>query len=452
LREGRFVLIVECQTPPSAQPFESATAQMQAMARRAAEFPLLSGFAVTDRLRSERTHDPVQAASRILDVCSLPLMLHVSGKGSSEERVQELTARALSTGIRTLLFVTGDRSDLDQRDGHERHAYDRGYLDSVRMLELVSGHGRSLSAAAGVNPFKYNVCDQYLQYYKMLRKLAAGAEFMVTQLGWDMRKFQELQWYLQMRELHVPVLARLALLPTQEIRRIQEGYLPGVHFSRSFAALLQRESNVSHAQSLSAQLQRLALQVSGCSILGYSGVQIAGIPDAQTLGMVCRRVQQAMEQYTDYNTWLEAWQTFHGDLEFAPNAQPYYGFTRLLEEGLPQFDPDQSRVEDDPFPKAGWRDRLHALAVERLCRHPMHPTLQGLLERMLLPRDRSLTPRQLRGCAFLPPSDCPKRLVYGACGGALPDGTCEFGHQACAFQRVLAVAHAKRQLDILEEF
>ena len=41
---------------------------------------------------------------------------------------------------------------------------------------------------AAVSPFKYSEPSQMQQYYKMEKKIACGAKFLVTQVGWDWKK------------------------------------------------------------------------------------------------------------------------------------------------------------------------------------------------------------------------------------------------------------------------
>jgi len=278
LRDGQFFLLIECNTALREQPFETSLTLARSVARKISDVPEVVGMAVTDRLRSEDTHDPVDTAVRLGETSGKAPLVYVSGKGSSEARVRDLVARARSAGIRSMVAVTGDRSEKHPvgRSGTRVPAYSAGYLDSVDALGLARDPGDGLCLGAAVNPYKYNPADQYLQYFKMMQKLDSGAEFLVTHVGWDMKKLQELQWFLQMRDVGNPVIARLALLSLDDIARIHEGLYPGVHVARSFAAVLQRESNVNAAQSLSAQLHRLGLQVAGCRLMGYNGARSRG--------------------------------------------------------------------------------------------------------------------------------------------------------------------------------
>lgn len=452
LRAGEFSMIIEHNTACVEQPFDSAVAIGEALAQRIREIPFTGAMMVADRQRGEGTHDPVEVAARLAKASGKPVVMTVSGKGSDLNRVRDLLARAASEGINTILAVTGDRSDQHPAPHgiHRSARHPVGYQDSVETIIAARQSGLALCIGAGVNPYKYNSADQYLQYYKMIRKVACGADFIVTHVGWDMKKLQELQWYLQMREIGVPVIARLVLLNADDIRRIDRNLFPGVCISRPFAAALQRESDMSANQSMAAQLQRLALQIVGCRLLGYSGVQIAGIRDVQTLDMVLKRVEEVTPHYPSYASWVGAWNEHHRAMEFSPLAGAYYVFRNLLSPELRMYDPEKCELTECPFPQATRRDILQSALLD-LCLSEKIPEAVGKVLASIVSPGRITDRKQLAYCFNLCPHTCPKELVYGACGGSQPDGICEFGHELCFFHRVLALAAEKHLLDRLEE-
>lgn len=452
LRSGTFSLLIEYDAPPSEQPFESATASGAALAGRAAAEDLVAGVAITDRLAGEDAHDPVAVAHAVADASEgKPLLLHISGKGSDENRIRDLLARAASSGIRNILAVTGDRSDRHpQRRLGRMPKHPAGYHDSVATLQIAKDTGMGFHAAGGVNPYKYNPADQYLQYYKMMRKLAAGADFLVTQAGWDMKKLQELQWYLQMRETDVPVIARIALLSPNEIARIQDGLFPGVTVSRSFAAMLQRESSINATQSLAAQLQRIGLQIAGCRLLGYSGVQVRGIADDAVLQMVLSRAKQAMDQFRTYQEWLAAWNEFHAGLQFAPAMSAYYVFAGLLSPDRQMYDASACKLTDRTFPAPAKRDLWRAAMMRHLQSRAWPDGMRTAVKKVLCGHCVTCS-EDCRHAFYMCPRACPKGLVHGACGGSGVTGDCEFGQGVCFFHRVLAVAAKRHELDLLEK-
>lgn len=454
LQEARFSIIAELDTPASHQPFESAITPALNIAREAGKFPDLTALAVTDRLAAGKTHSSAALAARVAEVADKPVSMHFSGKGSNDKRLAETLAEAASGGVQNFLAVTGDRAaDHQVRHGFSRPAeYRPGYMDSVESIRKVRDSDYNFHVGAGVNPYKYNAVDQYLQYYKMMRKIATGAQFIVTHIGWDMKKLQELQWFLQMRECGVPVLARISLLSSHRIRNNCEEPYPGIRLSRPFLAMLERECSVNENQLLAAQLQRIGLQVAGCRLLGYSGVQIAGIGDERILGMVMRRVRDNLEQFSNYSEWLSAWEDFHGDIQFAPNGNSsFYAFANLLDPKAQMYSPETSSAAYAAFPAPVFKDILRSRVLNFTTSRVMPAAARNLLISLYC-RNCHYKAVCDRGYTFhLCPRACPKLLVYGPCGGTKPDGICEFGDRPCFFRRVLTVAARKHALDKLEE-
>ena len=452
LRQGDFALLLEYDPPLQKQPFDSAITVGLNMAKKASGDDLVAGILVTDRARGEKTHDAVETAARLAEHSGKPGILTIAGKAMDAAAMRDLTARARSAGIHTVFAVTGDR-DHPRSDGRNGHRNGRGptlYLDAVEMLCRLRTSGNGVLPGASINPFKYTPEDQYLQYYKMARKLQTGAEFLIAQTGWDMKKFQELQWYLQMREISAPVFARVALLSPDEIERIHDGLMPGVHVARTYAAMLQRESDLNPNQCLSAQLHRIGMQVAGCRLLGYSGIALHGIRDDQTLAMVLKQVREALDKYQNYKQWLGDWQQFHDTMEFSPIPDGYYVYRNLLDPDIQFYDPQRCVLTDRTLPEASRRDRIVGTAISALTsRHVPEPVTR--LARTLLCRRCPQSEHRLRYIEYLCPHDCPKHLVFGACGGSYPDGTCEYGQGPCFFHRVLGLAAARQHLDRLED-
>ena len=69
-------------------------------------------------------------------------------------------------------------------------------MDSVELVtlmnELRQNEGLQLWIAVAVTPFKYTEPDCVYQYLKLEKKFAAGADYAITQLGFDAKKFGSL--------------------------------------------------------------------------------------------------------------------------------------------------------------------------------------------------------------------------------------------------------------------
>jgi len=453
LGSGKFVILLEQNTPDAKQPLDSAVTIMMAMAKKIRDYDIVSGFALTDRLTSEDTHDSVEIASRLQQISDKPVVLHLSGKGSDEKRVRNIMVKAHSANVTNILAVTGDRSANhcpDNNLSNHFSSYCNGYLDSVEILRFAKRSGHGLFVGAGVNPFKYNPADQYLQYFKMIRKLHSGASFITTQIGWDMKKYQELQWYLQMREMTNPVIARVMLLSLDDINNIHKDFRPGVHVPRRFAAMLQRESSINSKQSLATQVIRLGLQIAGCRLLGYSGVQIVGVRDLQVLDLIVPKIEEALSLYTSYSRWLVAWNDFHEDSAFSQGAGAYYVYSNLLSSDLQQYDATKSKLTDRELLLEGNKyDNICSKWASYVFSDRSPKRVQNLVKGLFY-KGCGRNIEELKYCCYLNPSACPKNLVYGACGGSLLDGGCEFSGGTCFFHRVLAIAarqHTQEQLE-----
>ena len=449
LREGRFSIILECAT--AAESSRAARGRDEALAKKVGEQAAVAGVSVADRTPAEDAADPASRAALFAKHSGKPVVMHLSGKGSDPNRIQDLLSRARAVGLNNLFAVTGDRSVYHETARATRRVapYEAGYLDSVRSLHMARERADAdFCLGAAVNPHKYHVADLYAQLFKAVRKVSCGAEYLVAQAGWDMRKFHELQWFLQMRELDVPVLARVLLLSTSEIQDLPDSLPPGAAMSRSLAAQFQRECSVNETQSLAAQMQRIALQTAGLRLMGYNGVQIGGVHDPQTLEMVVKRIHEGLETHTDFAAWLAAWNEFHDGVHFPPVPRPFYLFQDA--DDVPAlYDPETTVLSDTELPPPVRRERVRARILSMLLAPAVPKWLRDPFTRLLCPSCREHLDL-LNEAEYLCISHCPKRLVYGPCGSGRPDGTCEFGKGPCFFHRVLGLACARRRVDLLE--
>ena len=80
--------------------------------------------------------------------------------------------------------------------------------------------------AVAVSPFKYVEADCMYQYLKLEKKIAAGADLAITQVGWDAEKFAELRRYLAERRIDTPVLGNVYVLGRRAAERMAVGLGP----------------------------------------------------------------------------------------------------------------------------------------------------------------------------------------------------------------------------------
>ena len=135
-------------------------------------------------------------------------------------------------GIRNLLVVTGDYT----ASGFEGNAAGVFDLDSVQAVKLLKRLNEGLEIpgrkpgttdrlpptdfclGVAVSPFKLTEPELMMQFFKLERKIRAGADFVITQLGYDLRKFLEVRRYLLSRGLNTPVVGNVYVLSAAAAR------------------------------------------------------------------------------------------------------------------------------------------------------------------------------------------------------------------------------------------
>ncbi len=121
--------------------------------------------------------------------------------------------------------------------------------DSVQLVETIAeqrAQGRwPFFISVAVSPFKYTEADCAYQYLKLEKKIAAGADFAITQLGFDSRKYRELKRYLDERGLKTPMFGNVYVLPPKAAERMSKGDPPGCWVSPELLARIQEEAKVS---------------------------------------------------------------------------------------------------------------------------------------------------------------------------------------------------------------
>ena len=65
-------------------------------------------------------------------------------------------------------------------------------LNDLNRRLIKTGHSEVFVTGCAISPFKYTEAESWIQYRKLQRKIEAGASFTITQLGYDIDKYEEL--------------------------------------------------------------------------------------------------------------------------------------------------------------------------------------------------------------------------------------------------------------------
>jgi len=237
----------------------------------------------------------------------LDVMPHVTCKDHNAYGIDSILVGHRHAGLETVLLMTGDKP-VGAKGVFE--------LDSIGLLRRVRRMNNESYIKAGpdaldqvhqffcgaaVSPFKYSVGSLMQQYYKMEKKVASGAAFLITQVGWDWKKSLELFRYMEENDLHVPVFGNVYLLSTitPAPRLMHDIKLPGCFVSDELLAKIYSEKVDDH-------IERAAQQVAMYKALGAAGVDIGGVHDFKMFISILERAAEIgadWEQYKDNLHW-----------------------------------------------------------------------------------------------------------------------------------------------------
>lgn len=248
--------------------------------------------------------EPTDALARLslqklLD--GLDVIPHITCKDANVNAITSSLVGLRSNGVESVLALTGDKP-VGAKGVFE--------LEAVNLLDLIQRLNRQsmLKAkpdqwdeipqffpGAAVSPFKYTEASQMQQYFKMEKKITCGAEFLITQLGWDWKKSTELMLYLQESDIQIPVIGNVYLLTTMTPapRLMHTGKLPGCFVSDEFLAKLKSESFDDH-------VERAAQQVAMYIDLGVAGVDIGGTTDYEVFVRILNRAAEIGSEWKEH--------------------------------------------------------------------------------------------------------------------------------------------------------
>jgi methylenetetrahydrofolate reductase (NADPH) len=453
LQDGRFFWSVEF-IPSVDKVLRDELGKLGGVGELIRREPLVAGFSVTDRVVSDRDPDPVAAAAHLADASGKQPLVHFSGKDRDIDDLHDFVDRMRQNGLQNILCLSGDRLKQEPADRRPR------YLESVAAIQAARRVAPDLLIATALNPFKYREEDSMAQYLKLGKKVGAGADFAITQIGFDMRKYEEALFWVNTRGYGVPLVANVMPMNARRARYIRHHQLPGVTVTDSFLALLEAEERALPERGDERVLRRLALQILGIRFYGYAGVQLTGIHAPERLAALQAKVDALNELCRDRISWNKAWNESltlpeGGRCDTAP-ARPWY-----------IADSHTSGPAHAQMLKYRVMDGVHAFAFDRgpgaRLLAPMLRSVPraGAIDRLLERVERGIK-GPLFGCEtcgmcrlaatqYVCPETCPKGLANGPCGGTT-DNLCEYRHQECIHSVKYRIAKQAGALDQLERW
>lgn len=406
-------------------------------------------------------HPALSPSALGLDVKSIGLepLIHFSLKDKNRNMAESQLFECHRHRLNSLLVLGGDYP----RYGFHGQAMAVFDLDSPQLLTMIDslrhrmileksvpGGGVQLPvidffAGCVVSPFKKSKAEQLLQYAKLEMKVAAGANFIVTQLGYDMKKYQELLLFCKEKEISLPVLANV-FIPNKTVARIMyEQKVPGIIFPESLLNTMSQDS-VNPGDKEEARLFRAANMISCLKSMGYDGIHLGGNGlDFDQVSFVLDQAKRFDDNWPDIREEIsypvpDTWYMYKEDTPVTPkHVSIYFSFNHLIHNTC--FSQEGSCFS--------FFRRISLFCSQKRLLYTIYVSLEHLIKKILF-RCRMCGDCTLAESGYLcPQSGCPKRMINGPCGGSI-NSFCEVypNQRICFWVKVYEKLPAKEYADL----
>jgi len=176
---------------------------------------------------------------------------------------------------------------------------------------------------ATISPFKKYESGVLAQYDKLFKKARERVDFLITQVGFDARKFDEFLRFRRHQGIPIPIFGNVYILNQAVANLMNRGGVPGCVVTDELYRIYLEESKAPD-KGKKARLTRAAKLIGVLKGIGYDGVHIGGpslrYEDAEWV------VEKSKEFSSDWEEWV---------CEFSfPERNGFYLFEKDPKTGL----------------------------------------------------------------------------------------------------------------------
>ncbi len=219
-----------------------------------------------------------------------PAIVHITCKDYNRNGLESLAWMYAAEGLNNLLVLSGDYP-VDGYEGIAQPVFD---IDSVGLLKQLTDMNKGIKLeckkpgstfelgktdfflGCTVSPFKLTEAEQIMQYQKYHAKANAGAHFAIPQIGYDIRKSQELYEYNIIHNINLPLIGNIYRLTYGVARIFNKGLIPGCIVSDELLAKIDKERK-SEDKGKRFYTQLAAMQLAAFKKMGYRGGYVGGV-------------------------------------------------------------------------------------------------------------------------------------------------------------------------------
>ena len=393
------------------------------------------------------------------------VVLHMTCKDLNRNGLEAAAWRYAAEGFQNILSITGDYP-TSGFGGLADPVFD---LDSVALIAMLRAmnDGLQVPGRTGkietlpktnffigcvVSPFKRHERELLPQYFKLVRKIACGARWVIPQLGYDMRKFNEVKIFLELRGITVPVIGNVYLLSRAVAKMFHSGKLAGCVVTDKLLETVEKYA-AGPDKGKKFFLELAAKQLAVFKGLGFAAGYIGGMAKADTFGQIIDMAESFAP--TDWREFIREIQYSQPDEFFLFDHNIFTGLCDSRAINRDYFDSLRHPKKSKEVTLNYRLSRLvHGLAFTR--DKALYPILKkifarldkkpGFLSRMAYSLEKASKAVMygcqdcgdcsLPECAYI----CPKRWCSkcgrnGPCGGS-DDGRCELDDKECIWARI----------------
>ena len=455
LEQGTFVVSVEAV--PGRGACEPSQVKTLDEAQEIWETGLVQAVSITDAPGGAPALPAATFAKSFAERGVVPLV-HLTCKDKNRNQIESELYSLQRAGIENVLCMTGD-APAGGWMGQARPVFD---LDPVTMTQLICDMNAGMAYPRGkkmvrtapanffpgavVSPFKWTEGEVFTQLYKVKKKVEAGAKFIISQVGYDARKMQEMLFLMRDEGIDVPVIANTFVLNAGIGASMNRGAFPGCDVTDELLAELRKEKELPDG-GLQARLDRAAKFIAVARGMGYAGVHLGGVNvDAQNIKYMLERAEE----------YERDWQTVARDIMFA-QKDCFWAYKQDPETLLNTH--ERNPLEADLFGQRAIRGNYRMSRLfHKMVFIPGSP-INSIFKKVIGGKDKKRGHNRKHGiehiskvalyhcidcgdcglyaCGYTcPMSQCPKCQRNGPCGGS-HDGWCEVfpGERYCIWYK-----------------
>ncbi len=468
----RGTFCVTWEQVPGRGAFEMQQDELFENVRKAVSGKKIHGVSITDNPSGIPAISSEMLGVEIKKLGIEPLV-HLAFRDKNRSQCEGLLYGLAASGVKNLLLLTGDYPSSIGFAGKAKPVFD---LDSVHGLQLVETMNGGMEyevmqrkvalaptdffAGAAVSPFKQAETEVMGQYYKLKKKIEAGAKFIINQIGYDARKLHELLLWLKVKGYDIPVLANIYILPYGVAKTMNANQIAGCVVTDKLVADIAEERKAED-KGKSARLNRAAKMYALAKGMGYAGAHIGGY------NVKYEMVEYVIEKGEEL---ADDWEALISDFDY-PQKDGFYFFIRdpktRLNLSVPAVKP--ARTARPPIYELSRLAHTTIFEPKSIVFRALRPVTRWVdslsvlkagfgkfehLNKVVLFDCMNCGDCALFDVAFLcPMSQCPKNQRNGPCGGSY-EGWCEVypNEKKCIWVKAYERLKGHKQEDTIGEY